>query len=99
MKHNEFWQNDPAALAARGGAGAGAALPAAGLCGTGGAEIPVTVRTDGAAYDTVYTVEITPLDNAPTPAQTSVQVKGGGTVYFTGLTFDAPGITAISWPR
>ena len=56
-----------------------------------GAEIPVTVRTDGAACDTVYTVEITPLDNAPTPAQTSVQVKGGGTVYFTGLTFDAPG--------
>ena len=27
MKHNEFWQNDPAVLAARGGAGAGAALP------------------------------------------------------------------------
>ena len=56
-----------------------------------GAEIPVTVRTDGAACDTVYTVEITPLDNAPAPAQTSVQVKGGGTAYFTGLTFDAPG--------
>lgn len=49
------------------------------------------MRTDGAACDTVYTVEITPLDNAPAPAQTSVQVKGGGTVYFTGLTFDAPG--------
>ncbi|MFR5908680.1 MAG: Spy0128 family protein [Gemmiger formicilis] len=32
-----------------------------------------------------------PLDNAPAPAQTSVQVKGGGTAYFTGLTFDAPG--------
>ena len=47
--------------------------------------------TDGAACDTVYTVEITPLDNAPAPAQTSVQVKGGGTAYFTGLTFDAPG--------
>ena len=47
-----------------------------------GAEIPVTVRTDGAACDTVYTVEITPLDNAPAPAQTSVQVKGGGTAYF-----------------
>ena len=30
-----------------------------------GAEIPVTVCTDGAACDTVYTVEITPLDNAP----------------------------------
>ena len=57
-----------------------------------GAEIPVTVRTDGAACDTVYTVEITPLDNAPAPAQTSVQVKGGGTAYFTGLTFDAPPI-------
>ena len=56
-----------------------------------GAEIPVTVRTDGAVCDTVYTVEITPLDNAPAPAQTSVQVKGGGTAYFTGLTFDAPG--------
>ena len=40
MKHNEFWQNDPAALAARGGAGAGAALPAAGLCGTGGGRDP-----------------------------------------------------------
>lgn len=49
------------------------------------------MRTDGAACDTVYTVEITPLDNAPAPAQTSVQVKGGGTAYFTGLTFDAPG--------
>ena len=56
-----------------------------------GAEIPVTVCTNGAACDTVYTVKITPLDNAPAPAQTSVQVKGGGTVYFTGLTFDAPG--------
>ena len=56
-----------------------------------GAEIPVTVRTDGAACDTVYTVEITPLDNAPAPAQTSVQVKGGGTAYFTGFAFDAPG--------
>ena len=56
-----------------------------------GAEIPVTVRTDGTACDTAYTVEITPLDNAPPPAQTSVQVKGSGTAYFTGLTFDAPG--------
>ncbi|MFR2870500.1 MAG: hypothetical protein ACLTCJ_09685 [Gemmiger formicilis] len=54
MKHNEFWQNDPAVLAARGGAGAGAALPAACLAAQAGAEIPVTVRTDGAACDTVY---------------------------------------------
>lgn len=56
-----------------------------------GAEIPVTVRTDGTACDTAYTVEITPLDSAPAPAQTRVQVKGSGTAHFTGLTFDTPG--------
>lgn len=30
-----------------------------------GTAIPVSVRTDGAAADAVYTVELTPLDAAP----------------------------------
>ena len=53
--------------------------------------IPVSVRTDGAAADAVYTVELTPLDAAPAPVQRALTVKNGGTVYFTGFAFDEPG--------
>lgn len=56
-----------------------------------GAAIPVSVRTDGAAADAVYRVELTPLDAAPAPAQSVLTVKNGGTVYFTGFAFDEPG--------
>lgn len=55
------------------------------------AAIPATVRTEGTADAATYTVELTPLDNAPAPAQCRLAVKNGGTVYFTGLGFDAPG--------
>ena len=53
-----------------------------------GTAIPVSVRTDGAAADAVYTVELTPLDAAPAPVQRALTVKNGGTVYFTGFAFD-----------
>ena len=56
-----------------------------------GTAIPVSVRTDGAAADAVYTVELTPLDAAPAPVQRALTVKNGGTVYFTGFAFDEPG--------
>lgn len=56
-----------------------------------GTAIPVTVRTDGAAADAVYMVELTPLDAAPAPVQRVLTVKNGGTVYFTGFAFDEPG--------
>lgn len=56
-----------------------------------GTAIPVSVRTDGAAADAVYRVELTPLDAAPAPAQSVLTVKSGGTVYFTGFAFDEPG--------
>lgn len=56
-----------------------------------GTAIPVSVRTDGAAADAVYTVELTPLDAAPAPAQSVLTVKNGGTVYFAGFAFDEPG--------
>lgn len=56
-----------------------------------GTAIPVSVRTDGAAADAVYTVELTPLDAAPAPVQSVLAVKNGGTVYFTGFAFDEPG--------
>lgn len=56
-----------------------------------GTAIPVSVRTDGAAVDAVYRVELTPLDAAPAPAQSVLTVKNGGTVYFTGFAFDEPG--------
>ena len=82
MKCNDLWQNGPAVLAARSGPAAGAALPAA----RGG-----SVRTDGAAADAVYTVELTPLNAAPAPVQCALTVKNGGTVYFTGFAFDEPG--------
>ena len=61
------------------------------LAARAGASIPVTVRTDGTASSAVYTVSLTPLDNAPAPAQGSLQIKSGGTAYFTGFAFDAPG--------
>ncbi len=54
---------------------------------------PLSVRTDGAAADAVYTVELTPLDAAPAPVQRALTVKNGGTVYFTGFAFDEPGVT------
>lgn len=56
-----------------------------------GAALPVTVRTDGTATDAVYTVSITPQDSAPAPAQSSLQIKSGGTAYFTGFAFTEPG--------
>lgn len=55
------------------------------------AAIPATVRTEGADSAAICTVELTPLDNAPAPAQCRLMVKNGGTAYFTGLGFDAPG--------
>ena len=64
-------------------------LPAA--AARAGTAIPVSVRTDGAAADAVYTVELTPLDAAPEPVQRALTVKNGGTVYFTGFAFDEPG--------
>ena len=65
------------------------ALPVA--AAQAGASVPVTVRTDGAGSTAVYTVGITPQGTAPAPAQTSLQIKNGGTAYFTGLSFDEPG--------
>ncbi len=65
------------------------ALPVA--AAQAGASVPVTVRTDGAGSTAVYTVGITPQGTAPAPAQTSLQIKNGGTAYFTGLPFDEPG--------
>lgn len=55
------------------------------------AAIPATVRTEGADSAAICTVELTPLDNAPAPAQCRLTVKNGGTAYFTGFDFDAPG--------
>ena len=55
------------------------------------AAIPATVRTEGADSAAICTVELTPLDNAPAPAQCRLTVKNGDTAYFTGLDFDAPG--------
>lgn len=55
------------------------------------AAIPATVRTEGADSAAICTVELTPLDNAPAPAQCRLMIKNGGTAYFTGLGFDAPG--------
>ena len=64
-------------------------LPAA--AARAGTAIPVSVRTDGAAADAVYTVELTPLDAAPAPVQRALTVKNGGTVYFTGFAGHGPG--------
>ena len=56
-----------------------------------GAVLPVTVRTDGAVCKASYVVSITPLDGAPAPAQASLTIQSGGTAYFTGFAFAAPG--------
>lgn len=61
------------------------------LAARAGAELPVSVVTNGAATQAVCTVEITPLDAAPAPAQRSLAVKSGDTAYFTGFAFDEPG--------
>lgn len=92
MKCNDLWQNGPAVLAAR-------QRPCCWRCSARcpwrlrgvSTAIPVSVRTDGAAADAVYTVELTPLDAAPAPVQRALTVKNGGTVYFTGFAFDEPG--------
>lgn len=63
-----------------------------------GTAIPVSVRTDGAAADAVYTVELTPLDAAPAPVQRALTVKNGGTVYFTASPLTSRGITGIWLP-
>ena len=55
------------------------------------AAIPATVRTEGADSAAICTVVLTPLDNAPAPAQCRLTVKNSGTAYFTGLDFDVPG--------
>lgn len=47
--------------------------------------IPVSVRTDGAAADAVYTVELTPLDAAPAPVQRALTVKKRRHCVFYGL--------------
>ena len=69
-KCNDLWQNGPC--------GAGCpqrALLLALLCplpvaaARAGTAIPISVRTDAAAADAVYTVELTPLDAAPAPVQ------------------------------
>ena len=55
------------------------------------AELPVEVRTSGAATAERFTITLTPEDGAPAPAADTVQVKGSGTAGFTGLTYTAPG--------
>ena len=54
-------------------------------------ELPVEVRTSGAATAERFTITLTPEDGAPAPAADTVQVKGSGTAGFTGLTYTAPG--------
>ena len=51
------------------------------------AELPVEVRTSGAATAERFTITLTPEDGAPAPAADTVQVKGSGTASFTGLTY------------
>lgn len=55
------------------------------------AELPVEVRTAGAATAERFTITLTPEDGAPAPAADTVQIKGSGTASFTGLTYTAPG--------
>ena len=55
------------------------------------AELPVEVRTAGAATAERFTITLTPEDGAPAPATDMVQIKGSGTASFTGLTYTAPG--------
>ena len=54
-------------------------------------ELPIEVRTSGAATAERFTITLTPEDGAPAPAADTVQVKGSGTAGFTGLTYTAPG--------
>ncbi|WP_455500817.1 Spy0128 family protein [Gemmiger sp.] len=56
-----------------------------------GAVLPVTVRTDGTTRKAAYVVSITPQDGAPASAQSGLTIQSGGTAYFTGFDFDAPG--------
>lgn len=65
MKCNDLWQNGPAVLAARSGLLLALLCPLPVAAARAGTAIPVSVRTDGAAADAVYTVELTPLDAAP----------------------------------
>ena len=44
------------------------------------AELPVEVRTSGAATAERFTITLTPEDGAPAPAADTVQVKGSGTL-------------------
>ena len=55
------------------------------------AELPVEVRTAGAATSERFTIALTAEDGAPAPAADTVQIKGSGTASFTGLTYTAPG--------
>lgn len=55
------------------------------------AELPVEVRTAGAATSERFTIALTPQDGAPAPAADTVQVQGSGTASFTGLIYTAPG--------
>ena len=64
-----------------------------------GTAIPVSVRTDGAATDAVYTVELTPLDAAPAPVQRALTVKKRRHRDFYGLSpLTSRGITGIWLP-
>ena len=56
------------------------------------AELPVEVRTSGAATAERFTITLTPEDGAPAPAADTVQAKGSGTASSTGLTYTAPGV-------
>lgn len=55
------------------------------------AELPVEVRTAGAATSEQFTITLTPEEDAPAPTADVVQIKGSGKASFTGLTYTAPG--------
>lgn len=55
------------------------------------AELPVEVRTAGAATSERFTITLTPQDGAPAPTADTVQIQGSGTASFTGLIYTAPG--------
>lgn len=55
------------------------------------AELPVEVRTAGAATSERFTIVLTPQDGAPAPTADTVQIQGSGTASFTGLIYTAPG--------
>ena len=62
------------------------------------AAIPVTVRTEGADSAAICTVELTPLDNAPAPAQCRLMVKTAARRTLQALTLTRRGTTATAWP-